>query len=62
MSKENFITSLKNTMELKKLIIDNPDLPLKPKEMIKWITDQIVKVVNFMVILCLLLKAVIIVI
>lgn len=28
MSKENFITSLKNTIELKKLIIDNPELPL----------------------------------
>lgn len=28
MNKENFITSLKNTMELKKLIIDNPELPL----------------------------------
>ena len=35
MSKEDFITSLKNTTELKKLIIDNPDLPLKPKEVIK---------------------------
>lgn len=28
MNKENFITSLKNTIELKKLIIDNPELPL----------------------------------
>ena len=28
MNKEDFITSLKNTIELKKLIIDNPELPL----------------------------------
>lgn len=28
MNNENFITSLKNTIELKKLIIDNPELPL----------------------------------
>ena len=28
MNEGNFITSLKNTMELKKLIIDNPELPL----------------------------------
>ncbi|HJI48771.1 MAG TPA: hypothetical protein OIL97_04385 [Oscillospiraceae bacterium] len=28
MNKEDFITSLKNTTELKKLIIDNPELPL----------------------------------
>lgn len=28
MNKENFITSLKNTTELKRLIIKNPELPL----------------------------------
>lgn len=28
MNKENFITSLKNTTELKRLIIENPELPL----------------------------------
>lgn len=28
MNKENFITSLKNTTELKGLIIENPELPL----------------------------------